>query len=44
MGNGAAKVIGRFAELGNARGEGDMLHNVTKIGWAGEGRGFYSQS
>lgn len=43
-GNVAAKVIGRFAELGNVRGKGDMLHNVRKVGRVVEGRGFYSQS
>lgn len=43
-GNFAEKVIVSLVELGNARGEGDMLHNVRKIGWVVEGRGFYSQS
>lgn len=40
-GNVAKKVTGRFEELGNVRGEGDMLHNVTQIGWDCRGRGFF---
>lgn len=39
-GNAAAKVIGRFAVQGNVRGKEDMLHNVRKVGWVVEGRGF----